>query len=195
MRTTWSGSAPAGKDGEAMDARHKQRIYMPKEELDGWNRILAGFPEDPPRPPVNDNCLMVRSVRFDDGFLGDVLICKHGVLLWAQMTVYGDDLKPVFLGPSVQSLGKFGVGDYSIEVSPLETASPYEVLGATEIDFKRILAFLLNDWGRPGKAVADAAALRVAEVLVRKIGSSLWDESDLLDSLAQVVAEALGARP
>lgn len=178
-----------------MDAKHKQRIYMPKEELDGWNRILAGCQEDPPRPPVNDNCLMVRSVRFDDGLLGDVLICKHGVLLWAQMTVYGDDLKPVLLGPSVQSLCRFCIGDYLIEVLPLENASPYEVLGSTEIVFKRKLAHILRDWGKLRWAIVDAAAPRVAEALVREVGTSWWDDSDLLGSLAQVVLEALGARP
>lgn len=178
-----------------MDAKHKQRIYMPKAELDGWNRILAGSSEDPPKPPVNDNCLMVRSVRFDDGFLGDVLICKHGVLLWAQMTVNGDDLKPILLGPSVPSLGMFGVGDYSIEVLPLEAASPYEVLGYTEIEFKRKLARLLENWGEPRWAIVDAAALRVAEALVREVGTSWWDDANLLGSLAQVVLEALGTRP
>lgn len=195
MRSTRSGSASAGKDVEAMDAKHKQRIFMPKEELDRWNRILAGCQEDPPKPPVNDNCLMVRSVRFDDGFFGDVLICKHGFLRWAQMTVYGDDLKPVLLGASMQSLNRFCIGDYSIEVLPLENASPYEVLGFTEIDFKRSLAYLLEDWGEPRWAIVDAAATRVAEALVRKVGSSRWDDSDLLGSLAQVVLEALGARP
>ena len=178
-----------------MDAKYKQRIYIPKEELDGWNRILAGFSEDLPRPPVNDNCLMVKSVRFDDGFLGDVLICKHGVHIWAQMAVYGNDLVPTLLGPSVQSLGKFGVGDYSIEVLPLEAASPYEVLGFTETEFKRRLAYLLEQWGELKWAIVDAAAPRVAEALVRKVGSSWWDEPELLGSLAQVVAEALGVRP
>lgn len=196
MRYTRIVSASAGKDGEAMDAKHKQRIYMPKEELDGWNRILVGGSlEDSPKPPVNDNCLMVRSVRFDDGLLGDVLICKHGFLRWAQMTVYGDDLKPVLLGASMQSLNKFCIGDYFIEVLPLENASPYEVLGSTEIAFRRRLAYLLRDWGRPGEAIVDAVALRVAEALVREVGTSWWDDTDLLGSLAQVVLEALGTRP
>lgn len=171
----------------------EETIFFEREDLERWDKAIAE--NDASIAPAAQGCLLVRSVVFDDGLLGDVVACRDpgGTMqMWAHMTVY-DDSGTLYCSPARKQLsGRWEVGGHAINVKAYR-GNVFDRLMTTREDLllaveKELEKGIAHEYA---EQIADAIVGRVAFDIEQCADPDSWNCCDVSLGIGRVLCKVL----